>query len=399
MQSIVLEGPAPDKRALATEHRPSPDPFASPLPSCESCARMLRTPRYGRMLDDFEVGERYAHPWEVTVDAGLLALFYASFPCAIPTYASDRAARALGFEGRPVHPLLLLNLGISFSVHDVSERAIAHLAYIDVRFPEACRIGDTVHASSRVIGKKVVSDGTKGVVHVRTELARQDGALVCAFERKALVRAGKSTSRPREAPAPTHAITAEPERLPKELRPGAPRLGAGGFTTYFEDLEVGDVIAHDIGRTVSEAESMQLATLFRNSHPLHFDEVYCKTHSFAKTRVVYGGLVLAWVLALSSRDTAGNALWDAGLDDGTHPSGVLAGDTIYAASKVLAKEERGAHAGEVTLRVVGVKNVPTRALLEREDELFTPELGKTTGLVKEKVLEITRKLVVERRPA
>ena len=60
------------------------------------------------------------------------------------------------------------------------------------------------------------------------------------------------------------------------------------------------VIAHSIGKTVSEAEHMQLAFLFRNSHPLHFDEVYCKTGaSFAGTRVVYGGLVFAWTASLA----------------------------------------------------------------------------------------------------
>src|SRR6185503_12828431 len=112
--------------------------------------------------------------------------------------------------------------------------------------------------------------------------------------------------------------------------------------------------------------------LCRNSHPIHFDEVYCKENSFARTRVVYGGLVLSWVLALSSRDTAGNALWDLGLDGGAHPSGVLAGDTLYAATKVLAKEARGPRAGSVTLRVVGLKNTPARPLLDQGADLFTP---------------------------
>ncbi len=120
--------------------------------------------------------------------------------------------------------------------------------------------------------------------------------------------------------------------------------------------------------------------------------------AFAKTRVVYGGLVLSWVLSLASRDTAGNAVWDLGLDDGAHPSGVLAGDTLYAATLVVAKEPRGPHAGSVTLRIVGLKNTPARPLLDKGMDLFTPELGKTTGKVTEKVVEITRTLLVRRRP-
>ncbi|MFT3775200.1 MAG: MaoC/PaaZ C-terminal domain-containing protein [Minicystis sp.] len=359
---------------------------------------MIREPRYGRLLDDFVPGDVYDHPWEVTVDEGMLAHFAASFQCALPTYNSRAAARALGLRDRPVHPLLLLNLGLSFSVHDVSERAIAHLAYIDARFPSACYPGDTVRASSRVIAVKPVSAGDKGVVHVRTQLVTDAGVLVCSFERKALVRAGRAADRPVDPP---HAITqedAEPARLPAELRDEIQKPArGGGFAFFWDDLDVGDVIAHPMGRTVTEAEHVQLTTLFRNSHPLHTDEQYCRQNSFAKTRVVYGGLVLSWVLALTSRDTAGNAIWDLGLDDGAHPSGVLAGDTLFAASKVIAKEPRGPHAGALTLRIVGLKNTPARPLLDRGMDLFTPELGKTSGKVTEKVVEITRTLLVRRR--
>jgi 2-methylfumaryl-CoA hydratase len=362
---------------------------------------MIRSPRYGRHLDDFVPGAIYAHPWEVTVDDGMIALFAASFQDATPTYASRVAARALGLRDRPVHPLLLLNLGLSFSVHDVSEQAIAHLAYIDVRFPNACHAGDTVRASSRVLGVKPVSSGDKGVVHVRTDLVNQDDELMCTFERKALVRAGKVESRPADPPhelAPHEGsdVPRVPEPLRREI---APAPHKGGFATFYEDLEVGDVYAHEVGRTVSEAEHMQLTTLVRNSHPLHFDERYCQQASFAKTRVVYGGLVLSWVLSLASRDTTGNAIWDLGLDQGAHPSGVLAGDTLFAATKVVSKEDRGARAGAVTLRVVGLKNTPARPLLDKGADLFTAELGKTDGKVKEKVVEITRTVLVRKRGA
>jgi 2-methylfumaryl-CoA hydratase len=361
---------------------------------------MIREPRYGRLLDDFVPGEVYAHPWDVTVDEGMLALYAASVQCAVPTYNSRAAARALGLRDRPVHPFLLMNLGLSFSVHDVSEQAIANLAYIDARFPNACYPGDTVRASSRVIAVKPVSAGDKGVVHVRTQLVTSSGTLVCSFERKALVRAGRVADRPAHPAHDVRQDDAEIPRLPAELSGEIPPPDhRGGFPFFWEDFEVDDIIAHHTGRTVTESEHVQLTTLARNSHPLHTDEHYCKQGSFAKTRVVYGGLVLSWVLALTTRDTAGNAIWDLGLDDGAHPSGVLAGDTLFAASKVLAKEARGPHAGTVTLRIVGLKNTPARPLLDRGLDLFEPELGKTQGRVPEKVVEITRTLLVRRRIA
>jgi 2-methylfumaryl-CoA hydratase len=356
-------------------------------------------PEYGRRLEDFSRGDVYAHPWDVTIDDGMVALFSAAFQDAMPTYASRTYAEGLGFTGRPVHPLLLLNLGLSFSVHDVSEQAIAHLAYIDVRFPTACYPGSTLTATSRVLDVKPSSKGDRGVVEVRTLLANQRGEVVCRFDRRALVRAGSVSQRP-QSPWPGASERQDdgadrPGCLQNGLKPPSRMAGFPGF---FEDFQVGDVIVHAVGKTVGDSEHMQLTQLCRNTHPIHFDELYCREHSFAKTRVVYGGLVLSWVLALTSRDMAGNAVWDLGLDEGAHPNGVVAGDTLYATSKVIAKRDAGEGAGELTLRVIGTKN-RSGAELADNPELFSVELGKSDNKIADKVVEITRKLLVRKRPA
>ncbi len=359
----------------------------------------IRSLKYGRLLGDFEVGATYAHPWEVTVDAGTVAFFQACFLDATPTYASAAYARELGFRDRPIPALLLLNLGLSFSVHDVSEQAIAHLAYIDVRFPNACHAGDTLHASSKVLSAKPTSAGDRGVVHVRTHLAKDDGTVVCAFERKALVRAGKLEGRPDPGYGAATQAEGPAERLPPELRDRVrvPQR-ARGFAGFAEDFAEGDVVAHGIGKTLSDAEHMQMTFLCRNSHPLHFDEVYCKGGaSFAGTRVVYGGLVFAWVASLASRDTCGNVLWDVGFDNGAHPSGVVAGDTLFAASKVLRKDKHDERTSRVTFRLVGVKNKRPQDLLASGADLFTPELGKKEGKVADKVFEIDRTVLMRHR--
>jgi acyl dehydratase len=169
------------------------------------------------------------------------------------------------------------------------------------------------------------------------------------------------------------------------------------FARLYADFAVGQVYAHEIGKTVGESEHMQLTALVRNSHPLHFDEVYCQEHSFTKARVVYGGLVFAWIVTLASRDLAGNALWELGFDRGAHPGPVAAGDTLYALSKVTAVKDAGGH-GEVTLRTVGVKNLPSARALERFGEaLFDEELAKPADRkIKDKVFEIDRTLCVRK---
>jgi 2-methylfumaryl-CoA hydratase len=359
---------------------------------------MIIRSKYGRLLSDFERGQTYQHPWDVTVDSGTVALFQASFLDAMPMYASRTFARAHGFLDRPLHPLLCLNLALSFSVHDVSEQAIAHLAYLDVRFPEAGYCGDTVSARSTVLDVKPSSTGDKGVVHVRTVLTNEKDQVLCAFERKALIRAGKLDTRPASPAFPSLGTpelkTLQP--LPEPLRT-AHQAPPPRFARLFEDFAPGQVYLHEIGRTVGESEHMQLTDLMRNSHPLHFDEIYCKDNSFAKQRVVYGGLVFGFVATLASRDVAGNGLWDLGYDQGAHPNGVVGGDTLYAASKVLAVSDQGTH-GQVTFRLVGVKNLTSAAAWEKHgDALFSEELPKEKDKkIKEKVFEITRTLCVRK---
>jgi 2-methylfumaryl-CoA hydratase len=390
--------------------------------SSTSKIRRSINPKYGRLLDDFRVGEVYYHPWEVTIDRGMLAMFAASFLDANPLYSSRRFARDLGFRDRVVPPMMLLNLALGFTVHDVSEQTIAHLAYLDLKFPNAAYAGDTVAACSQVLGVRASdSRPDRGVVHVRTTAVNQDGVPVVSFERKALIPAGTLAGRahpdghefagPRaaaqELPAravgtpvqtggltPVHAgggLAAEAGALPGELAlrinipkwPGRP-LG------LFEDYEPGDLLLHDAGRTVGESEHMQLTMLSRNSHPLHYDEVYSRANSFAHTRVVCGGLVFAWVMSLASRDTSANALWEMGFDRGAHPQPVLSGDTLYAASLVVEKHDVNEHAGVVKFRLVGVKNATPAALMESGMDLID-------GKFEQKVFEIDRSVLLPRR--
>src|SRR5580765_6656409 len=162
----------------------------------ESSRPGILEPKYGRLLDDFRVGEVYHHPWEVTVDDGLLAMFAASFLDPNPLYSSRRFAQDLGFRDRVVHPLVLLNLALSFTVHDVSEQTIAHLAYIDLKFPNAAYEGDTLRVSSRVLGVRVSdTKPDRGVVHVKTVGMNQADEPVVSFERKALIPAGSLNDR------------------------------------------------------------------------------------------------------------------------------------------------------------------------------------------------------------
>lgn len=358
----------------------------------------VKRPQHGRFSADFERGAVFEHPWDVTVDEGAATLFSASFADATPTYASNAFARALSFRSRPIHPLLLFQYALSFSVQDVSEQCIAHLAFDEVRWPNACYPGETLRAWSKVLDVRDAK-AERAVVSVRTVL-EGDGHVVCTFTRKVLVPQGRNTRRP-QAPWPhVDREIGEVARLPEALRDRVvlPER-RGGFSGFFDDFSVGDVIVHPVGRTVEGAEAQQLATLTRNTHPLHTDETWAREHGFGKTRVVDGGLVFAWAVTLSSRETSGNALWDAGVDAGAHPGPLVAGDTLYATSKVVDVHEHDERTGMVTFRIVGTRNVDGGTLLDRGADLFTPELEKEAAArVPEKVVELSRTVLMRRRP-
>jgi len=148
---------------------------------------------------------------------------------------------------------------------------------------------------------------------------------------------------------------------------------------WFEDFTVGDTIVHPRGRTISEGEHMMLTNLVGNTAQLHFNQAMCDESpqtTFGGRRVVYGGVVFAFVLGLASGETSENALEELSFDEGRHKAPVFAGDTLFAESTVLETRPHphDPRAGIVKFLLVG-KN----------------QRG-------EGVLEITREVSIRRRP-
>lgn len=372
-------------------------------PQREARRHEVQQPDYGRFIGDFARGDVYEHPFELTVDAGIIGPYMAGFLDATPLWASERTARAAGFPSRPVPPHLLLNLGLSFSVHDVSQQAIAHLAYVRVSFPKALPWGGTVRGASRVVDVRPSADGERGVVHVHTVLVDESGERVLDFERKALIRGGTSGRRPAAAwrLGSDDAMGRLPSSTPYDALAQA-RWPSGAWRPptlgVWEDLRPGTVLLHANGRTVGDTEHMQLAAICRNGHPLHWDAIYCQSESFAHTRVVYGGLVLAWTLTQASMDIGTHLAWEVAWSDGAHPAPVVAGDTIFAATRVESARPLSDDLGEVTVRLVGTKNERPATLLARGLDLFGAERDKAKeDRIPSKVVEMTRTFLVWRR--
>jgi len=68
---------------------------------------------------------------------------------AVPLYFNELFARKLGHQAVPAHPLLVMNVVFGMTVEDLSEQALAHLGYWNLRFPRFVYPGDTLISSSR----------------------------------------------------------------------------------------------------------------------------------------------------------------------------------------------------------------------------------------------------------
>lgn len=124
---------------------------------------------------------------------------------------------------------------------------------------------------------------------------------------------------------------------------------------YFDELEVGERIQHDIGRTVTEMDNMLFNALTLNMQPLHINEDFAAKTEFGR-RIVNGIFTLGLVVGITVNDlTTGTIIANLNYENVTHPHPVFHGDTLYVQTEILSKRESKSrpNAGLVTMKHVG----------------------------------------------
>jgi acyl dehydratase len=118
------------------------------------------------------------------------------------------------------------------------------------------------------------------------------------------------------------------------------RVGAAReFGRYFEDFERGDVYKHWPGKTITEYDDHLFCAITWNHHPLHTNAHYAETQSQFKRNVVVGNLVYSLALGMSVPDVSGKAIANLEVESLLHTSPMFHGDTLYAETTVVDKEE------------------------------------------------------------
>lgn len=322
----------------------------------------------GRFFEDFTVGETIAHATPRTVTEGDRALYQSLYPSRFSIPSSAEAAARAGLTPHPVEDLIAFHIAFGKTVPDISLNAVANLGYAECRFHRAVVPGDTLAASSQVIGLKQNSSGTSGVVYVRSTAVNQRDEVVLDWARWVMVH-----KRDERVPAPETVI---PELA--SVVDAADLIVPDGldFTTYdflaagephrFGDYAVGEKIDHVDGTTLSDVEHMMATRLWQNTAKLHVN-VEARPDG---RRLIYGGHIISMARALSFNGLA-NAQLIGAINAGTHTAPAFAGDTVYAWSEVLDKAETTAPGvGAVRLRLVATKGRDESMTLTTKDGTY-----------------------------
>jgi acyl dehydratase len=136
------------------------------------------------------------------------------------------------------------------------------------------------------------------------------------------------------------------------------------YGRYFEEFQVGEVIRHWPGRTITEADCTWFALLTMNQHPVHSDAHYAATFTQHKQRLVLGPLVFAIGIGMTVADVSGRAIANLEIERIVHDAPVFIGDTIYSESTVLAV--RASRQGDR-----GTVAVETRVSNQRGERVMT----------------------------
>jgi 2-methylfumaryl-CoA hydratase len=324
----------------------------------------------GNFFEDFRLGQEIRHATPRTVTSGDVALYQGLTGGRFALASSDEFARSLGYPRSPVDDLLTFHIVFGKTVPDISLNAVANLGYAEGRFGVPVYPGDTLSATSTVIGLKENSNRQSGVVYVRSTGVNQRAEMVVEYVRWVMVRKRDPETPVGETVVPVTdpRVAVESFHLPPAMPIGRYDWELAGSSFGWDDFAAGEQIDHVDGVTIEEAEHMVATRLYQNTAKVHFNQHSEGQGRFGR-RLIYGGHVISLARALSFNGLA-NAHRLLAINGGRHVAPCFAGDTIYAWTRV---EERIVLPGRADF---GALRLRTFAVKDQSCEDF-PEKGET----------------------
>lgn len=154
-----------------------------------------KTLQFGRYFEDFEQGDVYVHWPGKTITESDNNLFCLLTMNHHPVHLDVEYAKEAHHGKILVVGTLVFSLVVGMTVRDVSGKAIANLAYHEVKHERPVFIGDTIYAETTVLSVRPSrSKPDRGIVRVETRAYNQNRELVLTFQRSVLI-----PRRPKEA--------------------------------------------------------------------------------------------------------------------------------------------------------------------------------------------------------
>ena len=320
----------------------------------------------GNFLEDFQVGSTLVHATPRTLTEADSILNIALTGSRFALFCSHAFAQQCGLPRAPIDPLLAFHVVFGKTVPDISLNAVANLGYAEGRFLRLAYPGDTLSATSDILGKKENSSGANGVVWVRSKGVIETGDPILDYVRWVMVhKADPQTPMQNVAPpALQAAVPAADLIVPNELDFSRYDYALAGEPYSFEDYEIGECLDHIDGMCIEESEHQIATRLYQNTAKVHFNLHEQAAGRFGR-RLIYGGVAISLARALSFNGLA-NAQLMLAINAGKHVNPLFAGDTVFAWSQIVDKALLAPKIGALRVRLVATKNQPCAEFPGRE---------------------------------
>lgn len=208
--------------------------------------------------------------------------------------------------------------------------------------------GDTVKKTFKVERVRNTSDGNHSIINFKCSLINQRGKLCMSADKRLLF----------EFPVPESNVTIPPDeselsQLFRDHLLSKSSVMSGMESHSLTSLRAGSLILHTLTRSITFAQSQQLASLARLTHERHFD---VRKYDVKTEIYVPAGLVLGLTNSLSNRDlheSLHEEIENVSYIHHLHPD-----DVVSAFSYITDVDENlPGELEKLSVRTIGVKNI------------------------------------------
>lgn len=328
-------------------------------------------------------GKEIVSPYEITLTEAVHDFWQASFHTQDRIHTSTPFARALGLQDR-VMPFSLVLFFTGAMSHEDAAKVQVGFGRCIYHWPVFS--GDTVKKTFRVERVRNTSDGNHSIINFKCMLVNQRGRLCMSADKRLLF----------EFPVPESTVTIPPgdveaSQLFRDHLLSKSQVMVGMESHSHTRLQAGMLILHTLARSITFAQSQQLASLARLSHERHFD---VRKYDVKTEIYVPAGLVLGLVVSSSNRDFHESLHEEIVNVSYVHP---LHPEDVVSSFSYITKVDANLP-GElecVSVRTIGVKNstmdgidIPIELLLT--DKTYTKNVD---GICKMLCPKLTNKII------